>query len=48
MGSSLKPEYFEEKVKLFIAMAPIARLDHSSNEAMVYGAKIYPILTELI
>ena len=26
IGSSLKPEYYKEKVNLFIAMAPIVRL----------------------
>lgn len=48
MGASLLPEYFESKVKLFIALAPIARLDHSTNEAMVMASEIYPLLTEVV
>lgn len=42
------PEYFESNVKLFIALAPIARLDHASNEAMIMSSKIYPLLSEFI
>ena len=42
------PEWFDERVKLFIGLAPIARLDHSTNEAMVKGAKIWPVLSELV
>jgi len=29
IGSSLKPDYFTEKVSLFIGLAPIVRLDHA-------------------
>jgi len=29
IGSSLKPDYFSEKVSLFIGLAPIVRLDHA-------------------
>jgi len=35
IGASLLPEYFKEKIELFVALAPIVRLDHSSNGAMV-------------
>jgi lysosomal acid lipase/cholesteryl ester hydrolase len=35
IGASLKPEYFKKKVDLFVALAPIVRLDHSKNGAMV-------------
>jgi hypothetical protein len=38
MGAALEPEYFEKKVKLFIALAPIAKLDHSTNEAMIMAS----------
>ena len=48
IGASLNPDWFEEKVRLFIGLAPIARLDHSDNQAMVIGAPIWPILSELV
>jgi hypothetical protein len=35
-------------VKLFIALAPIARLDHSTNEAMVMASQIYPLLSKVV
>lgn len=38
IGSSMKPDYFKEKVELFIGFAPIVRLDHSSNQAMVFAS----------
>ena len=45
MGASLLPEYFEPRVSLFIALAPVARLDHTLNSLMVYASQIYPLLT---
>jgi hypothetical protein len=35
IGSSMLPEYFKRKVDYFVALAPIVRLDHSTNGAMV-------------
>jgi lysosomal acid lipase/cholesteryl ester hydrolase len=40
MGSSLNPDYYLEKVKLFVGLAPIVRLDHSTNSAMVLASQI--------
>lgn len=48
IGSSLKSDYYEDKVNLFIALAPIVRLDHTSNELMVYGSKVYKVLEPLV
>lgn len=48
IGSSLMPEFYKEKVNLFVALAPIVRLDHSTNKLMVYAAPIYPILQPLV
>ena len=48
IGASLYPDWFQEKVSLFIGLAPIARLDHSENQAMVIGAPIWPLLSELV
>lgn len=31
IGSSMKPDYFQDKVNLFVALAPIVRLDHTTN-----------------
>ena len=35
IGASLKPDYFKEKVEYFTALAPIVRLDHSTNKGML-------------
>jgi len=38
IGASMLPDYFKAKVNLFVALAPIVRLDHSTNKAMVYAS----------
>lgn len=38
IGSSLMPDFYKEKVNLFIALAPVVRLDHSTNDLMVYAS----------
>ena len=48
IGSSMKPEYFKDKVSLFIGLAPIVRLDHAENELMIMASKIWPLLSEVI
>jgi len=48
IGASLKPDYFKEKVEYFTALAPIVRLDHSTNGAMVAAAQIINPLSWLI
>jgi lysosomal acid lipase/cholesteryl ester hydrolase len=40
IGASLMPNYFKEKVGLFVALAPVVRLDHSLNKAMVLASSI--------
>jgi len=42
------PEYFNGKVDYFVALAPIVRLDHSTNGAMVAASQIVNPLTTLI
>ena len=32
IGASLNPEYFKEKINLFIALAPVASTEHMSNK----------------
>lgn len=34
IGASLKPDYFKEKIDLFVALAPVARMDHNLNKLM--------------
>lgn len=48
IGSSLKSEYYSQKVELFIGLAPIVRLEHSTNSAMVYASQIWPFLSEVV
>jgi len=48
IGASMKPEYFKNKVDLFVALAPIVRLDHSTNSAMVAASQIIGPLTSII
>ena len=35
IGASMLPEYYESKVELFVALAPIVRLDHTTNDLMI-------------
>lgn len=47
-GASLKPDFYADKVKLFVGCAPVTRLDHSSNMAMVYASQIIKPITALV
>jgi hypothetical protein len=38
------PDYFKKNVNLFVALAPIAQLHHSTNGMMTTAAKFYGIL----
>jgi len=48
--ASMLPDYFKAKVNLFVALAPIVRLDHSTNKAMVYAANsgVYKVLGSIV
>ena len=48
IGASLKPDYYKEKVNLFVAMAPIVRLDHSQNKLLVHASVIYKLIEPLV
>jgi pimeloyl-ACP methyl ester carboxylesterase len=48
MGASLNPDYYKDKVNLFVGLAPIVRLDHSTNQAMVLASQINEPLASLI
>jgi hypothetical protein len=40
IGISLMPEYFEERLNLFIAMAPAARLSNCKSEYFIKAADL--------
>ena len=40
VGASLMSEYFQNKVNLFVALAPIVRMDHIKNEFLIKTAFI--------
>lgn len=48
IGSSLQPDYYAEKVGLFVGLAPIVRLDHSTNKAIIYTSKVVEPMTSLV
>lgn len=48
IGSSLKPDYYKEKVNLFVALAPVVRLENSLNKLMVYASTIYKLVEPLV
>lgn len=48
MGSSLNPDYYKDKIKLSVLLAPIVRLDHSTNSAMVMASQINEPLASLV
>lgn len=48
IGSSLKPDFYKEKVNLFVALAPIVRLDHATNKLMTTAAPLYKIIEPLV
>ena len=35
IGASMKPDYFADRIETFVALAPIVRLDHAKNLAMI-------------
>lgn len=45
----MKPEYFKERVGLYVALAPVVRLDHSTSEVLKAASAVSPAtLTRLI
>ena len=48
IGASLDPDYFEQKVNIFIALAPVVRLDHSPKELLVWAAQHNGVLPPLV
>ena len=48
VGSSMKPDYYAQRVKQFIAFAPIVRLEHTGNGGMKFAASLIDPLAEII
>jgi len=42
IGASMKPDYFKSKIGLFVAFAPVARLDHTTSKIMKSLGTISP------
>ena len=41
-------EYFEKNVNLFVALAPVVRLDHSTEKSMIYLSKFEKVIMKAI
>lgn len=41
IGTSMKPDYFKERVGIFIAFAPIVRLDHTNVTIAVWASQYW-------
>jgi hypothetical protein len=48
IGESMMPEYFEKNVNLFVALAPVVRLDHSTDKLMIYLSKYEKVIMKTI
>ena len=48
IGASLLPAYFRGKVDMFVALAPIVRLDNTSNKAFIALSQIIDPITKMI
>ena len=48
IGASLIPDYYANKVDLFVALAPIVRLDHSSNGLIVAASGMVDYLSSSV
>ena len=44
----MKPEYFKERVDLFIALAPVVRLDHTTNQLLSLMAEATDLAINVI
>jgi lysosomal acid lipase/cholesteryl ester hydrolase len=42
IGNCLKPDYFAQKVKMFVALAPVVRMNYVSNKMMAAVREIPP------
>ena len=48
IGASLKPDYFEQKLDLYVALAPVTRLDHTLNGLMKAASQYVDVLAPII
>ena len=47
MGSSFNPRYFKEKVNLFVALGPVASLNHMMNPIILLTTNYWRFFKEL-
>ena len=48
IGASLKPDYFESKLDLYVALAPIVRLDHTLNGLMKAASQFVGVIGSVV
>lgn len=48
IGGSMMPSYYRKKVDLFVALAPVVRGDHMSNNLTAIVAPLWPVLSDLL
>lgn len=48
LGASLNPTYFEQKINLFVALAPVASTANIPNPLIRAAAKMIPVLEWVI
>jgi hypothetical protein len=48
LGASLNPTYFEQKINLFVALAPVASTANIPNHLIRAAAKMIPVLEWVI
>ena len=47
IGASLKPDYFEQKLDLYVALAPVTRLDHTLSGLMKAASQYVDVLATI-
>jgi hypothetical protein len=48
IGSSVDPDYFEKKIELFVALAPVVRLDNTKSKAFIALSQIINPIRKMI
>ena len=48
IGASMTPNYFNSKINLFVALAPVVRLDQTTNSLFKYGTYFLDPLVYII
>lgn len=48
IGQTLKPDYYAKNIELFVALAPVVRLEHTTNAPTKTFAKAWPVLVNFV